>query len=196
MRGLGDAAKSLLPGASLNEILGVAYSTLGDSRAAELTAKATIPEDPRPQLLWSRTHSVRGDEGCLLEWRVIPGQSGPAVQGVGIDLERADRPISGALKSRLAHPEEYELLTPIELWCLKEAALKADQRRPSALVSQYKVVGTVGGGPGTATGGVEVYRIERAPTPEVSKAELFGAIWREGAPGGIGWIVALAWRTG
>ncbi|MFY7992225.1 MAG: 4'-phosphopantetheinyl transferase family protein [Bacteriovoracaceae bacterium] len=46
-------------------------------------------------------------------------------RGHGIDLERADRVLKDSILERIRHTDDNSALSPIELWCLKEAAFKA-----------------------------------------------------------------------
>jgi len=45
-------------------------------------------------------------------------------KSVGIDIELNNRPVHDAVRERISHPEDLNLIN-IEIWCLKEAAFKA-----------------------------------------------------------------------
>lgn len=64
----------------------------------------------------------------------------PSLKGVGVDLERRDRRVSGAMRSRLLTPGEMQLsLTVLEAWVLKEASFKAQPGNRGTVLSDYLI---------------------------------------------------------
>jgi 4'-phosphopantetheinyl transferase EntD len=69
-----------------------------------------------PQFVVSLSHSPALGSAILA--------SAQLYRAVGIDIEEQDRLVKPAILQRISHPLDA-LLTPLEIWCLKEAAFKA-----------------------------------------------------------------------
>ena len=89
---------------------------------------------PSTDLFASLSHSRLASAAC------VSPRSGP-VLGIGIDLEDVRREISSAARERFQLSEfESASLSPLELWCLKEACFKSDPRNEGSLISRYELL--------------------------------------------------------
>lgn len=65
-------------------------------------------------------------------------------EGVGVDVERAHRPVQPSLDKKIRVEGEQELaLSSLELWVIKEACFKANPRSRGTLLSDYSVMGLI-----------------------------------------------------
>ncbi len=88
-----------------------------------------------PGTLWtSLTHSrVQG-----IRWVLAAGARGGKT-GIGVDLEASQRSLHPRLKDRIAsHEERNPALSPIAIWAVKEALLKAE-RAEAPVVTRYRI---------------------------------------------------------
>jgi hypothetical protein len=87
--------------------------------------------------VFSLTHSA----GVVAGLGLVVNDNSP-LRGLGIDLEKRDRPVSEAALNRFCSESEREylpVLSPVELWTLKEAAFKSDPGNSGKVVWDYRL---------------------------------------------------------
>ncbi|MFG1591491.1 4'-phosphopantetheinyl transferase family protein [Halobacteriovorax sp. CON-3] len=71
----------------------------------------------------------------------------PEVKSVGIDIEWSERKMrEGTFKYFVSHERELKLHTPLEIWCIKEAAFKAyspfhdDEKEKILVLTDFEII--------------------------------------------------------
>lgn len=123
---------------------------------------------------------------------------------VGVDIERADRRVGERIVRRMKHPEESEgmlgLFPPIQVWTMKEAALKAigtGLREPMNSVCLCEMESgqfRVGEGSGTGSGDCEFGVIQDGVDPDRWKAPCDCVLGVELPGGRKGTMVSFRYR--
>jgi 4'-phosphopantetheinyl transferase EntD len=73
--------------------------------------------DKYPQFVVSLSHSPQVGAAALAQIETY--------RSIGIDVELQTRTVKKNILDRISHPADLSSLSPIEKWCLKEAAFKA-----------------------------------------------------------------------
>lgn len=117
-------------------------------------------EESREKLV-SVTHTKELAAGALC--------TNPEVKSVGIDIEWSDRRMrEGSFKYFVTCESELEIHSPLEIWCIKEAAFKAyspfhDENKKILVLTDFRIIneGQLEGPDGsTLSYGIEKKRIE------------------------------------
>ncbi|MES2856844.1 MAG: 4'-phosphopantetheinyl transferase superfamily protein [Bdellovibrionota bacterium] len=78
--------------------------------------------------------SISHTDTCALVWLADSDEC----KGIGVDIEPSDRVLSEAVYKKLVHTQDASTLSPIQLWCAKEAAFKAvaTEHQPDLVVAK------------------------------------------------------------
>ena len=110
------------------------------ARKAEARVSANLPAASGEVMLQSLSHAKLRGGAAVIALGVVAKDG--KIRRVGVDLERADRPVSDRVADRFIAEQERKwlkngILQPLDFWVLKEAAFKATPSNEGAMMPDY-----------------------------------------------------------